>query len=78
MKTDKRNSKNRITILFFSCIFGMMLTLTVVVLTNFKPFPNNHILDTFWINILWIGLLCSVVFPVQFLPNCKWSKWWTK
>jgi hypothetical protein len=72
------NTKNRIPKMFFGSIFGMMITLVVVILTNFKPFPHNNILDSNWIVFMWLLFMYSVIAPVYLLPNSKWSKWWTK
>ena len=78
MSTKKKNTKNRIPKMFFGSMLGMMLMIFVVAITNFKPFPNNHTLDSIWITTLWLIVLYSVIIPVYIFPDCRWSKWWTE
>jgi hypothetical protein len=78
MKTTESKRKNRIVKLFFGSMIGMMFTTAIVVGFNIHLFPNSHVLSTFWIVILWLAVLYSVIIPVQLIPGSRWSKWWSK
>ena len=68
---------SRLNTLFFGSLMGVMITILIVVIFDFKPF-SNHILNIYWVQILWLIVLYSVILPMMLFPKCKWSKWWSK
>ena len=66
---------SRIRKFFFGSIIGLIITVVFAVTFDIVPFKSRF-LNTYWIGILWIGVLYSVLLTIKWFPNSKWSKWW--
>ena len=79
MKRILNNKQNwqRTDTLFFGSMFGMTLTVLLVVLFNITIFKNT-LLENDWISIFWVSILLIIIIPVRLFPNSNWSKWWRK